>query len=321
MKNSLSKMRGAAAIALFCFLASSCSIKKMAMNSIADMIAPDAKSGGGSGGALAAFTSENDPELVADSFPVILKLVEAMMLESPDNAQLAITAGQLYVIYANVFVQGPAEMLPASQFREQNAQYARASNFFKRGSAYALNGLDLRYKGFSERVFGANSEETRGAALSQTKEEDAAALFWASAGALANFALNPLDTETVQMVEGSLAMMERAAELDPAYFDGLILETLFNFYSAAPDFMGGGMDKAEAAFEKAIELNGGSASLYTTYAKNICVPAQDAAGFDEAIEKALVINPDDNPSSRLMTIVAQRRALWLKNSRGDLFLE
>ena len=320
MKNCASRIRCAAAIAIFCCLASSCSIKKMAMNSIAGMIAPDAKSGG-SGGALLAFTSENDPDLVAESFPIILKLVEAMMLESPDNAGLAITAGQLYVMYANVFVQGPAEMLPASQFREQNAQYERAANFYRRGSAYALEGLELRYKGFKESVFGPNAEDERDAALSKTKEEDAAALFWAASGALANFSLNPLDPDASYGLEGFVAMMERAAELDPSYFGGLILETLFNFYSAAPEFMGGGMDKAAAAFDRAVALNGGSASLYTTYAKNVCVPAQDVAGFDEALEKALGINPDDEPSTRLMTIIAQRRARWLRDSRGDFFLE
>ena len=318
MKNRASRIRRAAAVALLCCLASSCSIKKMAMNSIAGMIAPDAKSGG-SGGALLAFTSENDPELVAESFPIILKLVEAMMLESPDNAGLAITAGQLYVMYANVFVQGPAEMLPASQFREQNAQYERAANFYRRGSAYALGGLALRYKGFAESVFGGEAE--RDAVLAKTSAEDAAGLFWAASGALANFSLNPLDPDAGYGLEGFVAMMERAAELDPSYFGGLILETLFNFYSAAPDFMGGDPEKAQAAFDRAVEMNGGSASLYATYAKNVCVPAQDAAGFDEALEKALGINPDDEPSTRLMTIIAQRRAAWLRDSRGDFFLE
>ena len=321
MKSHALRISGAVAIAMLCLLAPSCSIKKMAMNSIADMIAPDAKSSGGTAGALAAFTSENDPDLVAESFPIILKLVEAMMLESPDNSGLAVTAGQLYVMYANVFVQGPAEMLPPSQFREQNAQYGRAANFYRRGSAYALNGLNLRYKGFAERVFGENAENNREAALAQAKEGDAAALFWAASGALANFALNPLNPDASYGLEGFVAMMERAAELDPSYFGGLILETLFNFYSAAPEFMGGGAEKAEAAFNRALEMTGGSASLYTTYAKNVCVPAQDVAGFDEAIEKALSINPDDEPSTRLMTVIAQRRAEWLKSCRADLFLE
>lgn len=321
MRCSLPTIRAAAALALFCCLLSSCSIKKMAMDSIAGMIAPDGKSSGGGAGALAAFTSENDPELVAAAFPVILKLVEAMMLESPENASLAITAGELYVMYANAFVQGPAEMLPASMFREQNAEYGRAANFYRRGSAYALSGLDLRHEGFSESVFGPNAEETRGKALALADESDAAGLFWAAAGALANFSLNPLDAGAVQSLDGSVAMMERAAELDPAYFGGLILETLFNFYSAAPEFMGGGMEKAQAAFERAVETNGGSASLYATYAKNVCVPAQDAQGFDEALDKALSIDPDDNPSTRLMTVIAQRRAQWLRDSRGDFFLE
>ena len=310
---------------LFCcimcvFFLSSCSIKKMAMNSVAGMLAPDAESGDGQSGAITAFTSENDPELVGDAFPVILKLTEMMMLENPENDGLAVTAGQLYVIYANVFVQAPAEMLPPPMVREQNAAYDRACNFFRRGSGYALRGLDLRYEGFSGQVF-AGGAESREAAFAQTEKADAAALFWAASGALANFALNPLDAAALEMLEGSVAMMERAAELDATYFGGLIPETLFNFYSAAPEFMGGSMEKAEAAFAQAVAVNGGSASLFTTYAKNICIPAQDGEGFDEAIGKALAIRPDDNPSNRLMTVVAQRRAAWLKANRSAFFLE
>ncbi len=299
----------------------SCSIRKMAVNSVSDMLAPgiEAEEEEG-GGAMFAFTSENDPELVSDAFPVILKVYEVMMFENPEHSELAVMTGQLYVMYGNAFLQGPAEMYPPNMIKEQNHQYKRASNFFKRGRSYSLNALEMRHEGFHEAVFETGGE-ARSLMLETMEIEDTGALFWAASGALADFSLNPLDAEAIDAVEGSVAMMEKAAELYPEYFNGIIWETLFTFYSAAPDFMGGGIEKAEAAYEKAVEINGGSASLYTAYAKNLCVPAQDSAGFEEALNKALAIDPDENESSRLMTVLAQERAAWLLENKGIFFLE
>lgn len=299
----------------------SCSLKKMAFNSVADMLAPGAQSDGeATGGAVVAFTSDNDPELVADAFPVILKLYEVMMRENPEHTGLAVMTGQLYIMYGNAFLQSEADMYPPNMMREQNHMYARASNFFKRGRTYTLAALDATYEGFSEAVFGGGVDD-RATMLASIAKEDAGALFWAASGALADFSLNPLDAEAIDTVDGSVAMMEKAAELDPGYFNGIIWETLFTFYSAAPDFMGGGLDKAETAYQTALETGGGSASLYTTYAKNICVPAQDSEGFDLYLGKALAINPDDDESSRLMTVLAQQKASWLLANKGSFFLE
>lgn len=301
--------------------ATSCSIRKMALNSVSDMLAPgieaEAKE---SGGAMFAFTSENDPELVADAFPVILKVYEGMMFENPEHSELAVMTGQLYIMYGNAFLQGQAEMYPPNMIKEQNYQYTRASNFFKRGRSYSLNALEMNHPGFYEAVF-QTAGDARSAMMDKMKKEDTGALFWAASGALADFSLNPLDAEAIDSVEGSVAMMEKAAELYPEYFNGIIWETLFTFYSAAPDFMGGGMEKAETAYEKALEIGGGSASLYTAYAKNICIPAQDIEGFLEALDKALAINPDKNISSRLMTVLAQQKARWLLDNKGTFFLE
>ena len=66
------------------------------MNSVAGMLAPDAESGDGQSGAITAFTSENDPELVGDAFPVILKLTEMMMLENPEKLRKMVAGTQAH---------------------------------------------------------------------------------------------------------------------------------------------------------------------------------------------------------------------------------
>ena len=51
------------------------------------------------------------------------------------------------------------------------------------------------------------------------------------------------------------------------------------------------------------------------------VPAQDRAGFRNLLERALQIDPDQDPEKRLANLIAQRRARWLLGRIDELFLE
>ncbi len=299
-----------------------CSIQKMAFNATADMLAPPAASLPTDGNnPMIALTGENDPELVAAFFPTALKLYEILHLQNPGHENLAIMTGQLYIMYANAFVQGPAEQLPFDEFTRQNTEYARAQNFYMRGRTFVLKALDARYPRFSETVF-SSDREARAALLDSCKKSDTDALFWAASGLFGAFSLSPMDTEYHALVEGSLAMIERAAELDPAFNNGGIWEILMTFYAAAPDSLGGGRDKALAAYEKALYHSGGtSPSTHVGYVRAFCIPAQDGEGFDEHIEKALAIDPDTQPENRLVIIITQRQARWLKANKGEFILE
>jgi len=299
-----------------------CSIKKMAFNSVADMLAPSPSDKPSEGpNPMVALTGESDPELVGDFFPTALKLYEILHLQNPEHEDLAIITGQLYVTYANAFVQAPAERYPAEEFDKQDAAYRRAQVFYVRGRDYAVKALDHRYPGFSADVFGLD-DEARAARLSKCVKKDASALYWAGAGLLGAFSLNPLETSYLERLPGTVAMLEKAADVDPAFSEGAIWEVLTAFYAAAPDSLGGGKDKAHAAYDKAIGINGGkNPSTYVTYVRSFCIPTQDSAGYDEYLDKALAIDPDSNPDNRLAVILAQRQALWLKEHKADIILE
>jgi predicted anti-sigma-YlaC factor YlaD len=43
-------------------------------------------------------------------------------------------------------------------------------------------------------------------------------------------------------------------------------------------------------------------------------------GFEPLLNRALAINPDANPDTRLLNLVIQRRARWLLSRKADLFL-
>ncbi len=87
--------------ALFSFLFVSCSINKMATRMITKSL----------DGAQDVFTSDDDPELIGDALPLVLKLYEVMLDSDPDNDGICTSAGQGFVTYANIYIHTPRECL------------------------------------------------------------------------------------------------------------------------------------------------------------------------------------------------------------------
>ena len=304
-------------------LVSGCSIKRMAFNGIANTLAPfPAPKTEASDGidAAAALTGEDDVKLVSEVFPTVVKTYEILHLSNPKHRGLAIMSGSLYIMYANAFVQTPADYIPETQFQKKNLEYLRAKKFYLRGADYVMQSLDGAYKGFAE-VMAHYMEDTGAAFLARCRVADVESLYWAGCGILGAFSLDPMDTDALAAVPGAVAMLERAAALYPAFNDGAIWETLAAFYAAAPDSLGGGTDKAGDAYRKALELSGGQRpSVYVLYAQSFCIPVQDSAGFDEALRKALEIDPATQPNNKLTITISQEKARWLQKMKGDYFL-
>ncbi|UTY32514.1 TRAP transporter TatT component family protein [Treponema putidum] len=302
---------------------SSCSIKKMAYNSAANAMAPlpekKIKPDPDAPNPITALTEEDDIELVGEVFPVILKLYEGMHIANPAHRGLAIMTGELYIMYANVFVEGPANYLSDDEYDKKDEAFNRAKKFYKRGYNKILSALDIAYPGFTEAINSDNTEKIE-AMLKNCKPYDTEALHWAGAGILAAFSLDPLDIQSLQAVQGARLMLEKVCSLDPDYSEGAVWEILAKFYASAPDSLGGNIEKAEIAYKNALELAGGkSPSIYVTYALSFCVPRQDGKGFDEAIEKALAINPESDPANKLAISISQRYAKWLKENK-EMFI-
>jgi hypothetical protein len=112
-------------------------------------------------------------------------------------------------------------------------------------------------------------------------------------------------------------------ELDAAWGEGSVQDFLINLESARtgskPEEK---QERMRRYFQRALELSKGAhASTYVGYAENACVPVQNRAEFQQLIEKALAIDPDKKPDSRLANLIAQRRARWLQGRIDELFLE
>jgi predicted anti-sigma-YlaC factor YlaD len=248
-------------------------------------------------------TSEEDPELVAGALPTFIMASEALMEADPTNQDQTVTTASLYVMYANAFVQGPASALPDERFEERQVAYDRAGALYRRAFRILSGALDRRSKGIVEAAVDGKAD------LSRLRKSDVSLLYWSAASILAGFGLNPMDFKSAHYLAAAPIFLARAAELDPGWNKGAIYSLYLSYYAGMPDYLGGDMAKAEAAYQKALSYSkGGSAGLYVTYASSICVPKEDREGFKATLEKALAIDPNADPAGRLETVIAQRNA-------------
>jgi predicted anti-sigma-YlaC factor YlaD len=288
----------------------SCSINKMAINAVSNLLTGT--------GSSDVFTTDNDPELVGEALPFAIKLYETLLSRNPDHQGLILTTGSLFVMYANAFVQGPAELLdPVDYYYERTAANERAKKLYLRGNALLNTALEKKFPGFS----GAAAEDgSLQNFLNKCKKEDVPLLYWTAAGGIAAYSLDVFDFELGYQIPEWDAMIARAYELDPDFNNGAIDELYIMFYAALPENLGGDKDKAEIHFRRALEKsNYLSAGPYVSYAKSICIPAQDYDAFEDNLQKALAIDPDADPSSRLLNVISQRKARYLLDTAYEYF--
>jgi predicted anti-sigma-YlaC factor YlaD len=289
-------------------LGSGCSIKRMAVNQVGNALAA-----GGS-----TFTSDDDPDLVADAIPFGLKLYESLLAESPRHVGLLLAAAQGFTEYAYAFLDARSDEVREEDLGRANAMRDRARKLYLRAWRYGMRGLEARHRGF-----GAALDDDAATALARLKKRDVPMLYWTAAARGLAISLSKDSPEMLAelpLVEG---MVQRMAQLDEAFDNGAVAEFRITFEAARTDLNVEEQQRLlRRDFDRAIELSRGKrAATYVSYAENACLPAQNAAEFKAMLEKALAIDPDGDPENRLANLVAQRRARWLLAHMGELFVE
>jgi predicted anti-sigma-YlaC factor YlaD len=293
---------------------SGCSIKKLAMKNVADMMA-------GEMGA-AAFSSDGDIELVGDALPFALKLYEIILEENPEHPGMLETAGMAFVSYARVYVQMPADMLPADRYVEAKEMRSRAKRLYLRGRDYLFRALEARHPGFTRAVLGMEEAKSLETFLAEMTGEDISALYWAAAGWFAAYSADTFDMELGLQMPRALAMMDRVLELDPDWGNGLVHEFYISYYGSLPEGMvEGSEEKAREHFSRAVVLSDGkNPSPYVSLATTLCIQRQYAQEFVTLCKTALALDPDADPGNRLQAEVARRKASWYLEHMEDFFL-
>jgi predicted anti-sigma-YlaC factor YlaD len=287
-----------------------CSIKKLALNQVANALTSQTSG--------TVFSGDDDPELVGDALPFAIKLYESLMVANPGHLGLKLKTGSLYIMYANAFLQTPALMLPESEFKMQEFNYKRAKNLYLRGRDIVLSALEYKYPGFRQNL----QKKLFAQALTVTSKKDVPLLYWAGAGWLGAYAIDPFDMDLGMTLPAAAALMERILVLEENYAAGAIHEFYVLYYGSLPEYMGGSLQKARNHFQKAIAISAGKSSTpYIALATTVAVKEQNIGEFQSLLKKALTIDPDSDPENRLLNILNRRKALWLIEHADDFFLE
>jgi len=301
----------AAGIGLVALLSlGSCSLEKLAMKKVAGMLSGSSSTD--------VFSSDNDPDLVGDALPFAIKLYESLLGSIPEHAGLRLRTGSLYIMYANAFVQTPADMTPRRELETKEFLLARAKNLYLRGRDILFVGLEKKNPLISSQL----KERKYKEAMAPFRKEDVSLLYWTAVGWVAAFSVNPFDMTLGQTLPQTAAMMVRVAELDPSFNQGALHVFYVSYYGSLPGYMGGDASKAREHFAKAQRIPGTKdTSALMALATTVSVKEQNAAEFKKLLGQVLEFDPDKSPENRLVNILNQRKARWFLAHIDDFFIE
>lgn len=297
---------GLALLAAWVLFAAGCSLRRMAVATLADALA--------AGGSV--YASDPDPELVREALPFALKTFESLLSASPEHRGLLLSSCSGFTQYAYAFVDADARRLALTDYAESRRLAQRALDLYLRGRDYCLRGLDLDHPGIHHRL-----ERRPEAAAAELGMADLDLAYWTAAawGSAISVGVHRLDI--VADLPAVRALFRRALALDEAYGEGALHEAMIGI-EALPANMGGSRERAEEHFRRAVELSGGrNAAPFVHYAASVLVPAQERRAFRDQLERALAVDVDAAPERRLTNVLAQARARFLLEHADDLFLE
>ncbi|MGH8129889.1 MAG: TRAP transporter TatT component family protein [Steroidobacteraceae bacterium] len=281
-------------LAVFC---SGCSLERFATNRMADTLAASGTT----------YSADDDPELVGAALPFSLKLMESVLVETPEHRELLAATCAAFTQYAYAFVQQEGDELALDDSDRAWEAWNRARRLYLRARDYGLRGLDVALPGFS-----AELKADRAAAVQRAGKEEVDLLYWTAvswAAAIAFGKDNPALVADLALVS---ALIDRSLTVDESWDRGAIHSFLITYSMARPDAVGDRVASARRHFDRAIELSQGKAAgPHVSWAEAVCLQQENRACFEQSIAGAMKIDPEDDPPTRLANTVMQRRASWL----------
>lgn len=284
---------------------SGCSLKKMAVNTVASTLSESGTT----------FTSDEDLQLVGDAIPFALKLYESLLESVPDHQGLLLSTCSSFTQYSYGYVETEAEALPSARRSESRELRDRALKLYLRARRYCLRAMNERFGDGTAELLLQNPEQ----AIRKAKRADVPLLYWTAAswGAAISLGIDrpdlAIDLPTVRV------LAERALALDPDWSKGALHE-LFITLDSLPEALGGSPARAKERFARAVEVQKGmSPGPYVALATGVAVPSQDRAEFERLLKEALAIDPEQDPSNRLAVLITQKRARLLLERIDEKF--
>lgn len=291
------------------FLLNGCSsaIESIVISSMGSRI------GDSSGGVI---TGENDPELMGDAFPFLLKTSEMMLSADPENVSIRVNTVRAFTVYASQWLELDAQIEEEKDYKQAQHLKKRAGNLYLRAKNYGLEGLELINENFLSRL-SENDQEL----LDDFDEEEAGLLAWTSIAWAAYLGTSDNQLEALGDLPRIKAMINKAYELNPDMENGMLHEFYIQYYASGFSGVADARLKAQFHYKRALELaKGKKCSPYLTWAGSYSKKEQNKSEFIQLLDKALAIDAEKYPESRLVNLLCQKKARWLKSKVDDYFL-
>ena len=261
------------------------------------------------------FTRDDDLELVGDAIPFGLKLYESLLDSAPKNKDLLIATCSNFTQYGVAYLETEAAVLGEAQHHDEVAHLnQRALKLYLRAKGYCLRAMEVRFPGIGPKLL-----TDPGPALAKAEKKDVPLLYWMAASWGSAISLGVDKPELVIDMPAVRALAERALALDESWSKGAIHE-MFVSLDGLPEALGGSAARAREHFNRAVELqHGQSPGPYVALATGVVLAAQDRAEFEKLLQTALAMDPEKDPSVRLVTLVQQRRARALLDHIDTMF--
>lgn len=250
-----------------------------------------------------AMNRETDLELARAAIPANLKLIEGLILELPDNAELRLQAAQGFYGYAYGFIE------------DENSQ--RASGLYRRGLEHALRALVAA--GFPADIATLPQKELE-RQLATLDGGAVPALFWSATCWAKWIDMNRDDPARIAEMGKAAALMARVIELDENYYHGGAHLFFGVYYGAKPPMFGGDFNRSAQHFEKARAVTQGKLLFVDMLRAQYLARQQlDRQQFHERLTAVVKAPPDIYPEMALANVIAQQKARQLLAKEEEWF--
>ena len=282
-----------------------CSLRSMAVNAVMPTLANPA-----------VYLSEEDPEVARDALPFLLKTIESILDADPAQQDALLFANTGFLLYANAFLQADAALAEWDDYELASELNERARRMYLRARGYGLQNVEIDHPDIAARLL--DDPESAAAVF---EVEDVESLYYLGGAWMLAIALGLDQPALVADLPAARALLDRALELDEDFERGA-LHSAFITLESVGEAMGGSYARARDHFARAVELSDGQdAGPYVSLATGVAVAEENREEFRELLETAIAIDPDEEPSNRLLNLIAQKRARVLLDHIDDLFFE
>ncbi len=246
--------------------------------------------------------ASNDVRTFRDAAPANLFLIEGLIATAPDDRGLRLNAAMLYFSYAFAFIEDNdrnyASLLYRKGFKHGQAAVTMNRRF--------IQDWDVRHDEFVK-------------SLEKLKKDDVPSAVWAAINWVQFISLHLDSTAVLADISKVASLLERIAEIDGDYFEGITYAMIGSLHSFRPPMMGGSPQKSLENFEKAFAVNDTFMLSKYLFARFYLYRIQDAESFEETLTELIEGRvPTDNPY-QLLNLIARQKSTLLLGEIDELF--